>query len=390
MNWFLVALAAPFLWSVVNIVDQYLVLKYAKEGSSPGGLVIFISLIGLVVLHELGHFFIAKKFGVKVEEFGIGFPPRLFGKKIGDTIYSLNLLPLGAFVKMPGEIEHIDDPDSFFQKAVWKRALIVFGGCLSFWIVAAILLSIIFALGAPVAVGDNDTNLTQPKVQIISVSSNSPAGIAGIMPGDTIMELKNQNGNLKIDTVKDVQEFTDANKGKEITMTVQRGKDILDLKLTPRVLPPDGEGLIGIGLTRTAIKSYPWYGAIWQGVLATFNLTIAVIQGWTQALTSVIKGLPSGVQVMGPVGIFNLFTQASTLGINYFLQFVAMISVYMAIFNVLPIPSVDGGKLLFLLIEAIKRKPLSQKIEQNITAVFFFALIALMIFVTIKDVIRIF
>jgi len=293
-------------------------------------IIAFISLIGLVVLHELGHFMLAKKFGVKVEEFGIGFPPRLFGKKFGNTIYSLNLLPLGAFVKMPGEIEHTDDPESFFQKPRWQRTLIVFGGALSFWIVAAILLIIVLGLGSSVAVGDNDTNLTDPKVQIISVFAGSPAEKAGLKPGDVIKQLAINSQQLTVAKVKEVQEFTDSNKGKEIIMTVQRGKDVLDLELTPRVSPPDGEGSMGVGLARTAIKSYPWYSAIWQGISATFNLTVQIVLGWADAISRLIKGMPTGVQVTGPVGIFNMFTQASTLGINYLLQFIAIISIYMA------------------------------------------------------------
>ncbi|XOB41633.1 MAG: M50 family metallopeptidase [Candidatus Nealsonbacteria bacterium] len=367
----------------------------------------FISLISLIILHEFGHFIVARRFGVKVEEFGIGYPPRLFGKRIGETIYSLNLLPFGAFVKIYGEEKKIEHERSFSQKPIWQRAFIVLGGVVSFWIISAILLSIVMSLGSPTAISDEENGeLIDPRVQIAAVAPGSPAQVAGIKVGDTIallkLKIKNDpekksetsNGassqRLIINKVKEVQEFTNLHKGEEITLTIERGKEVFEVSLVPRVSPPAREGAMGVALVRTAIKSYPWYKAIFQGILATGNLTIAVIQGWAQALGNLIKGLPTGVQLMGPVGIFSLFAQVSQLGVIYFLQFIAIISIYIALFNILPIPALDGGKLLFLGIEAVRRKPVSQKIEQNITFAFFMILIVLMVLVTIKDIARLF
>ena len=355
-------------------------------------IIAFISLIALIILHELGHFLIAKRFGVKVEEFGIGLPPRIFGKKIGETIYSLNLLPFGAFVKLYGEQEGIESYRSFSQKPIWQRTLIVLGGVVSFWIVSAILLSIVMALGAPTAISDEEENLKDPRVQIVAIVPNSPAEKAGIRPGDTIasLKLKIQNEKLKITKVREVQDFTDAHKGEEIVLTIERGREVFETSLVPRVSPPPGEGAMGVGLARTAIKSYPWYIAPWHGIAATVNLTIAIIKGWTLALVNLFQGLPTGAQLMGPVGIFSLFAQFGELGASYFLQFIAIISLHLALINILPIPVLDGGKLLFLGIEKIRKKPISQKTEQNITAFFFVLLIALMIWATIKDIMRIF
>jgi len=351
----------------------------------------FISLIGLIILHEFGHFILAKKFGVKVEEFGIGYPPRLIGKKIGETLYSLNLIPLGGFVKIQGEIGGIENAYSFSGKPIWQRALIILGGVISFWIISAILLTIVMGLGAPTAISDEENgNLINPKVQIAQVAANSPAEEAGIKSGDTIKYLTIDNQQSTINKVKEVQEITNLHKGEQITLTIERGKEIFDVSLVPRIQPPEGEGPMGVALVRTAIKSYSWYQAPVQGIIATGNLTVSVIQGWAQALGNVIKGSPSGVQLMGPVGIFSLFAQVSQLGVNYFLQFIAIISIYIALFNILPIPAVDGGKLLFLGIEAVRRKPVPLKIEQKITAVFFAILIILMVWVTIKDVARLF
>lgn len=354
-------------------------------------LIAFVSLIGLIVLHEFGHFILAKKFGVRVEEFGIGYPPRLFGKKIGETLYSLNLLPFGAFVKIHGEEEVKDSPRSFSQKPIWQRCLIVFGGVFSFWLIAFILLTFVMGFGAQIAVEDEvNYQIKEPKVQIIAVAANSPAELSGLKVGDTIKKISIDNSQFLVDKVKEIQAITEQYKGKEITLTIERGKEIFEVSLIPRATPPKEEGPMGIALIRTAIKSYPWYEAPLQGISATGNLTLGVIQGWIQAGQNYFQGRPSGVQMMGPVGIFSLFTQISQLGIVYFLQFIAMISVYLALFNILPIPMVDGGKLLFLGIEAARKKPIPQKIEQNINSIFFTLLLALMVWVTIKDISRLF
>ncbi len=353
-------------------------------------LIAFFSLIGLMTLHEFGHFIVAKRFGVKVEEFGIGYPPRIFGKKIGETLYSLNLLPFGAFVKMPGEIGQAADPRSFSSQAVWKRVLIAFAGVLSFWIMAAILFSIVFNLGTAVAVDDEASGLVNPKVQIASISVGSPAKLVGLEPGDTIKEMTIGEERLVINKIKEVQEFSNDKLGKEITLTIERGNEVFDVKVVPRISPPAGEGPLGVGLVRTAVKSFSWYQAPWQGLVTTVNMTGAIIQGYGQVIKNVVQGQPTGVELMGPVGVVHLFTQASQMGVSYFLQFVGMVAIYIAIFNILPIPAVDGGKMLFLGIEAIRRRPISEKVEQNVTAVFFSLLLLLMVLVTIKDIARLF
>ena len=361
-------------------------------------LIVFLSIIGLLVLHEFGHFIIAKKLGVRVEEFGVGYPPRLFGKKIGETLYSINLLPFGAFVKIPGEggeKSSLEDYRQFSGKPAGQRALILLGGVVSFWIIAAVLLSIVFAMGVPQAISDEEPGpLVNPKVQILAVASNSPAEKAGIKIGDAItkFQIPNSKFQTEINKVKEVQELTEEYKGQEVALTIQRGGEIFETSLVPRISPPEGEGAMGIALVRTAEKSYPWYKAPIKGIEATLNLTGGVVVGWVKVLGSLFQGegLPKGVQLMGPIGIGSLLTQAAQIGINYFLQFIAIIAIYLAIFNILPIPALDGGKLLFVAIEKIKGSPVNRKIEENITAVFFTLLILLMVWVTIKDITRLF
>jgi len=355
-------------------------------------IIAFVSLMALLIIHEFGHFLLAKKFGVRVEEFGVGYPPRILGKRVGETIYSINLLPFGAFVRLYGESETIEDPRSFSSKPFWQKSLIILGGVISFWIVSIILLSIVMGTGVPTLVEDEEAGgLVNPKVQIVAVAPGSPAEKAGIRIGDVMESITVYGGlRLQTDKVKDFQNFITENKGKEATINIQRGKDAFEVSAELRASPPEDEGPLGVALVRTALKSYPWYQAPIEGVKATVNLTIGVVEGWGQALNKLFRREPTGVQLVGPVGIFSLFTQVSQLGVNYFLQFIAIISIFVALFNILPIPVTDGGKMLFLIIEKLRGKPLNQKVSSSIEMAFFFLLIALMIWVTIKDIIRLF
>lgn len=356
-------------------------------------IIAFISLMGLVMLHELGHFLLAKKFGIKVEEFGIGYPPKLLSKKIGETIYSLNLLPFGAFVRIYGHEERIDDPRSFSSKPFYQRALVILGGVVVFWIVSAILLSIVMGIGVPSIIDDNEAGiLRDPKVQVAGIISDSPASQAGLKIGDSIINIKCQNIDAEINKVKEVQDAVQSCKGEETVLTIKKGEDISKVSLIPRISPPEDEGPMGVALLRTALKSYPWYRAPIEGVKATGNLTVAIVKGWGMVIKSLVSGngVPAGVEIGGPVRIFELFLDMSALGVSYFLQFIALISISLAILNILPIPALDGGWLVFLIIEKLRGKPLNDKIVQKISLSFFFLLIILMIWITVKDVIRLF
>lgn len=356
-------------------------------------LLVIFSIIGLIIIHELGHFLVAKKLGIKVEEFGIFLPPRLISKKIKETVYSFNLIPFGAFVKLYGEEERIKDERSFTGRPIWQRSLVVLAGVLSFWLVAMILLMIVFNLGVTQVVDDEEIgNLVNPRIQIIAVANNSPAQQVGLRPGDFILSLKIQDEEFKVDKVRQVQELTDQYKDQEISLTIQRGKQILVVHLIPRISPPIGEGPIGLGLVRVAQKSYSFFQALIKGITTTFNLTLNIISGLAYVLINLVRGLglPAGVQLMGPVGIGSLAVQAAQVGLAYFLQFIATLAIYLAVFNLIPLPALDGGKLLFLLIEKIKGQPINQKLEQKVTAGFFILLIVLMIWITIKDIARLF
>jgi len=348
----------------------------------------FFSLVVLMIIHELGHFLVAKYFGVKIEEFGIGYPPRIWGKKIGDTLYSINLLPLGAFVKIYGETGGLEESHSFLNLKIWKRVLIVLGGVIAFWIVAIFIFTLVSFMGVQLPIPD-DQAITKGDafVRVGMVFKDSPAEKSGIKRGDIIKSVKVEEQIIPIKTIAQFQSIVKENQDKELTINfVRKGKEISVLTFV-RSSPPKGEGPIGIGLERVVqvIEKSPWYLSLWKGVSYTFYITVNMVKGLFQIISELIlgKGLPAGAQIAGPLGISVFLAQAAFMGKDYFLYLIGLISVAVAIFNLLPIPALDGGKLLFLLIEKIKGKPISAMVEQGITLLFFIILIVLALFVTI-------
>lgn len=346
-------------------------------------LISFLSLITLLILHELSHFLTAKKFGVEVREFGVGYPPRLIAKKVKDTLYSINLLPFGAFVDIPYE--------ALRRKSFWQRFLVLAAGVISFWIFSVILIGLVILIGAPTQVSDEEVfDDNGVWVQITDIIPESPAEEAGIKIGDIIKEFFTPDYNLTISKVEQVQDFVKNHKGKEVTLTIQRGKDILHI---PLVLRSDdsGQGFLGVVLVRVAIIKTPWYRAIVKAIKETIGLTYLIVKGLAGAIVSIFTGKDSGIELVGPVGIMEIFVRSGALGINYFLQTIALISLHLAIFNAFPlIPVSDGGRILFLVIENIRKKPLDKKTEEKINGFFFALLLLLMLLVTIKDVGRLF
>lgn len=358
-------------------------------------IIVIISLVLLMSLHEMGHFLLAKKFGITVEEFGIGYPPKIWGKKVRGTVYSLNWLPLGAFVKILGEDNTEDKKQgSFASKSLWQRALVLFGGVASFWIIAFLIITLLAGIsGVPTAVPDsfNGAGKETPKVQVFSVAKNSPAEFSGLKIGDIIkgMSVKESEEEIETNKVEEIQNFISVHRGEEITFYIQRGEKRLEAISTPRVDPPKGEGALGVALVRAANMSVAWYKSPWVGLKITALQTKDIPIQWYEIIKKKINKTPTpDVQLVGPVGLGQIMTQALGQGAGNYLMFVAVIAIYLAFFNLLPIPALDGGRLLFIAIEAVRRKPVNQKTEQKITAVFFTALVIMALVFTFQDIRR--
>jgi len=353
----------------------------------------FIIILGLLVfVHELGHFLVAKKLGIKVEEFGFGFPPRIFGIKRGETLYSLNLIPLGGFVKIFGEDgEEKSSQRSFAAKKIWQRASVLLAGVTMNIVLAIALLSLGYMIGLPWAIDDSQA-ASGAKVQITQVVAASPADKAGMKVGDIILSVSTADGSQLsgADKVISVQDFIDKNKGRDLVVLLKRGQADFQVSIVPRVSPPLNEGAMGVALARVTEISFPWQRAIWEGTKETFSLIWLIISSLAYLIWQFLSSGRGAGEVIGPVGIFSITGQAASMGFVYLLQLAALLSANLAIVNALPFPALDGGRVLFLLIEKIKGSPVSQAVEKAVHTAGFAFLILLMIVITLKDITRLF
>ncbi|OGY41767.1 MAG: RIP metalloprotease RseP [Candidatus Buchananbacteria bacterium RBG_13_36_9] len=350
---------------------------------------IFLIILGLLVfVHEAGHFISARKLGMTVEEFGFGFPPKIWSKKGKDgVIYSVNAIPLGGFCKIKGEDgEDRNATDSFASKKPWRRAIVLSAGVAMNFLLCAVLLSIGYMVGLPQAVDQQalDQGIVKDyKIQVVSLLDDKPAKAAGIEIGDQILSVDEQG----IKGVKNIVDYTSTKIGQKLNYTIVRNKEILTKEIEI-VDIGQGKGGIGVGLVETGIVSYPIHKAVWHGFELTGVLTREFVFAFGNIIKNLVIGKPVGVQVSGPVGIAVLTGQVAKLGFIYLLQFAALLSLNLAIINFIPFPALDGGRLLFLAIEKIRRKPISQKIENAVHTIGFALLMILIIIITFQDVMR--
>ena len=348
--------------------------------------VVFLIILGLLVfVHEFGHFITAKKMGMKVEEFGFGFPPRLIKLFHKDgTDYTLNWIPLGGFVKIKGEAgDHLEDEDSFSHKKPWQRFIVLIAGVTMNMILGWVLLSIGFMIGMPQVIDSSSPSatVTAESIQIVSVDPNSAAAEAGIKPGDKILQIDGD----KISSIAQLQDIVKQSSA-EVTLLLDRGGKQIDLKITPRPLSENGDKVLGVGLVKTGIVSYPFFQAIIEGGKATVYLTWQIVSSFAVLLKNLVTGQQVSADIAGPVGIAVLTGQVMQLGFVYLLQFAALLSINLAIINILPIPALDGGRILFLAIEKIRNRPVDQKLEAFIHNIGFILLMILLLFVTVRDI----
>lgn len=349
-------------------------------------LLIFIAVISLLVfVHELGHFLTARRLGVKVEEFGFGFPPKIFGFRRGQTVYSLNWIPFGGFVRLKGETPGTSaDPDSFAMQSRLKRFVILAAGVFMNYLLTIVLLTLGLSVGIPAAQDDQApvSRLQHVKPQIVSVQEQSPAAIAGLKVGDTVLRANDRT----VANADDLKRFEQELGDQPFKLVVSRNERERTLTLDPETR--EGEIRIGVAILNVGTLSYPFPESLWQGVRGTVNVSGQIFSSFGALLKNLVVTGKVGQDLSGPVGIVVLTGQAYSLGFGYLLQFVALLSATLAVVNFFPLPALDGGRALFVLIEAVRRKAVDQRLESLIHAIGFYVLIALVLLVSLHDVQR--
>ncbi len=352
-------------------------------------IITFIVVLGLLVfVHELGHFMTARRFGIKVEEFGFGFPPRIWGIQKGETLYSINWIPLGGFVKIHGEQgEDKQSAESFAGKPAWKRIIVLSAGVLMNFAFAFVLYTAGFTIGLPQTLSDEDAvqmHLTSAPVVISQIMDDSPAARAGLKVGDQIASVQ----SVAVTSIAQAQEALRQRQEQPTAVTIQRGATKLDLSLTPTTISGSDHPIIGVGLSRVGIVRYPVWEAVWRGLQATVSMIIAILLAFWGLLRNLFSTGSVGSDVAGPIGVAVMTNQVVNLGWAYVITFAAALSINLGIINILPIPALDGGRVLFVLIEKIKGSAVSEKVEGTIHNVGFALLLLLMVVVTFHDVLR--
>jgi regulator of sigma E protease len=340
-------------------------------------IVVFVLILGLLIfVHEAGHYAAARLSGVKVEEFGIGYPPRIFAIRRGETEYSLNWIPLGGFCKLLGE-EDPSESRSLASKRPLTRLFVLGAGPVMNAVLPIVLLTIAFMIPRQVVVGD---------VIIEEVAPNSPAAEAGIEAGDTIVTMNGREVRNTGDLIYD----THLGLGEEIALELEDKDGALRVvTLVPRWNPPEGEGPIGVGLTMVNVsevsEAYPFWEAVPMSATTlgeTFELIRNEVRSWFARGTA--------PQVGGPVAIFQLTGEANEAGPSYLLQFAAFFSLNLAIINLFPLPALDGGRIVFVLLEVVRRgKRVSARTEGLVHLIGFAMIIGLMLVITYFDVLRV-
>lgn len=364
-------------------------------------IVIFIViLLVLVLVHEFGHFFTAKKFGIRVDEFGFGFPPKLFGFKKGETEYTFNLLPIGGFVKIFGENpdeENTTGPDadrSFVNKPKWKQAIVLFAGIFANFLLAWLLFSIGFMSGLPTSVGSERAGfkLQDVNLVVVSVLAKSPAEKAGLKIGDKIVNIKSGDNFTTSVSPETVKSFVVEGGGKEIDIGYIRGKnaEVSFAKVIPSPNATDGKPAIGISMDEIGTAKLPFFTAILEGLRLDWDMTKGTAVGLYTLIYEGIRGKGSFAAVTGPVGMVGIVGDAYQFGLVYLLSFAALISINLAIINLLPFPALDGGRLFFLLIEKIKGSRINPKVANTANMIGFGLLILLMVVITYHDIVKLF
>lgn len=365
-----------------------------------------IILIFLVAVHELGHAIAAIKNGVGVDEFGIGFPPRAWGKKLRNgTVFTLNWLPLGGFVRLQGEYDSASNKGDYGAASFWQKTQILLAGVLVNWIVAALLLTVLAWVGLPKVLPNqffvqSDTTVISDPVEVVQTVSGSPAEKAGLKVGDKILSV----GGVDIDTVSRLSEQTKARAGEQVEIVYERGGDRRSV-MTQLRSPDESGGYLGVALGQREFIKAGWSAPV-TGVVTTAQFSWLTLTGVKDLAVNTVKGVVQRISsnaetreqakeelgkaaesVAGPIGILAIiFPAAAQAGLTNLLFLTAIISLTLAVMNILPIPALDGGRWATMTVFRLLKKPLTKEREETIQGTGFMLLLALIIVVTLADI----
>lgn len=340
--------------------------------------IVFIIILSILVfIHELGHFVVARLIGVKVEEFGFGLPPRIWGKKIKKTMYSINWLPIGGFVKLAGEDEsegshpHIKHrKEYFFARTKKERAVILLAG---------VFMNFLLAIGITTYLLTQGVQEPTGKVHIERVLPGSPAEAAGLKERDIIAGYK---------TTQELIAYVKTHAGETVSFSVIREHDTIGISLIPRKTYPKGEGPMGVVISDLETRVYPLRQAPFMATKINLERGWAMLAGIGSLIGRLVQLKPVGSDVAGPIGIAQVTGQAVKFGWKAVLEFMSILSLNLAVLNILPIPALDGGRLAFVFLEKILGKKVKPAFEQSTHQIGMIILFILILLISINDILR--
>lgn len=377
------------------------------------GILIGIIVLNLIVVaHELGHALVARRYGTVVEEFGIGFPPKAWSKKVkksflGDNVeFSINWLPLGGFVKFQGEHDAAAEKGDYGAMTFWQKTQVLLAGVVVNWLLAGVLISILAVVGLPKVLPNqfylpSDAQIVKQPVQLASVSADLPAAKAGLAVGDEILRF---DGRV-VDTPETLATLAKENKGAPVKVIYSRNNVEHEATVTLRADNDDKKGFLGAGPTQREVIKTGWSAPI-VGFGTTVQITLVTFQSLGELLANTVSGLvmklvpndstqqqaneklgAAGDSVAGPLAIFGIiFPAAEKAGATYVIMIAAIISLTLAVMNVLPIPALDGGRWFVTALYKLLKKPLTKEDEEKIHGTGFIALMLLVVVITIADI----
>lgn len=350
-------------------------------------IIVFLLILSvLVFIHELGHFIAAKKNDIYVEEFGLGLPPRLFGIKIGETLYSINLLPFGGFVKLLGEEQQeitskiISDKlkkRTFAGKSHLVQTVVITAGVLFNFLLGWVIISYLFTRGVPVPT---------ERITIENVMKGSPAQKVGLMRGDELISIYVDNKTYLLNKPDELTVITKKNAGSLVQIKIQREGNKKIINVTPREHPPKNEGPLGIVITQVVIKKYPWFQAPFAGLVESARISYLIVRELGVSLFKLVTFQQTKIEVAGPIGIAKYTSQAIKFGQLAVLQLMGLLSLNLAVINILPFPALDGGKLAIIIYEAVSHRKINPRLEARLNLIGISILLGLIFTITLYEI----